>query len=1037
MLPTGQMVSIRRLIKPTRPTIYIMKKLFRWISIPVAMLTMATISMPAHATETRSIQKDATSGTRVVRKTNSQLATEKKGAVLASKMNMRKAPSRSSEMPAMYGCILYNDLFDWYTDTYLGTVPNSADAQSSMISDMVNASYGGVEVDGIYYATNYYYDEFWEEEEFTIEGYSLITGERLCSFYPKDYRLACVDETYDPTTKSVYGITFTESGNGLQLSKLSYSTSNVSAETVNAIEGNWTSIVCDNTGQLYGIRVYSTATAELYKIDKTNAKIELVGSTGLMPYYSLSGSVIDQETNRLYWLYCDQNESYMTDVNLSTGAATILYKLKNNDQIAGIVIPTSAMQSTEPAATSASLTYHDGTMTVTWNPVESSITGSPLEADKITYTVTRADGSVAAEGLTATSFSEKVDDNGSYKMHYYEVTVVYDSTNASKPSKTNLIYTGAYNPPYTSDFYFDNLSGWTVIDANGDGIMWGVYDGEDEASIGYNPYSQMNDWLISPALRLEKNKVYYVNFTAHSSGAGYPERFEVKCGKSATIEGMTTVLLKSTQVDNENPVQFTAIINPDEDGIWYIGFHGISSSNMDHLFLGNVTVESGLSKGTPDAATDLRITDLRKEKLTVEVSFRAPSFTISGNPLETLTKVEVSRNGDLVKTFENPTPGELLSFEDMPNNGTVEYSVVGYNEEGKGLPATISEFVGINLGAAPANVQIERTESVGEVIVTWNAVTKDIDGRTLTGHDVRYIVAQYENGQWNQKSEPVSELSYTYQAVSPDNQQFVQCAVFSFVDGQVGKGKESQMIPVGKPYDGIEESFANGTPKYQWGSEITGNFTYVDIFSDDFGVPAADGDNGYLGVCCPTFDDGAKIFSGLISLVDMKEPIFKFSTWNFRNSDGDIDDNIVKAYVKPVDSYVYTEIFSAEVNDICNNMGKTWGEASLDLSQYAGQVVQVQLASITEMYVYTLFDAIKVTDNIGLGAEELEAKSTSISAGRGCITVESANGENLSVVGADGIRHFNGISKGNTTINVPAGMYIVKAGNVTKKLLVK
>lgn len=1014
-----------------------MKKLLRWSVVPAAMLTMASLTMAANTPEKKSIQRDAAQVARVARKATINLAQEIKEASVVASDHIRKVASRADDMPAMYGCILYNDLFDWYTDTYLGVVPTSADAQSVMISDMVNASYGGVDVDGVYYATDYYYDEFWEEEEFTIEGYSLITGERLCSFYPNDYRLACIDETYDTTTESVYAITFTETGDGLQLSKLNYSTTNVSAETINTIDGNWTSIVCDNSGQLYGIRIYSAAPAELYKIDKTNAAVELVGNTGITPYYRLSGSVIDQETNRFYWLYCDQNESYMSEVNLSTGAATVLYKLKNNDQIAGIVISSSTMESTEPAATSATLTYTEGRMMVTWNPVKSSITGSNLDADKITYTVTRADGSLAAEGLTETSFSEEIEDTEEYTMHYYVVTVVYDNTYMSKPSQTNLLYTGAYNPPYISDFYRNGLAGWTVIDANGDGVMWGVEEGDQEASIGYNPYTQMNDWLITPALRLEKNKVYYVSFSARSSGKTYPERFEVKCGKAATIEGMTTELMKQTQVDDASPVAFTAIVNPDEDGIWYVGFHGISSSNMDHLFLGNVTVESGLSKDTPGAATDLKITDLKKEKLTVELSFNVPEHTISGKPLTSLEKVEINRNGELVKTFYRPVPGEKLSFEDMPNNGTVEYSVVAYNEEGKGLPATISEFVGINLGSAPTNVQIERTDATGEVLVTWNPITTDIDGRNLTGHDIQYIVAQYEDGTWNQKSEPISSLSFTYQAVDPENQQFVQCAVFSYVDGQIGKGKESQMIPVGKPYEGMDESFADGTPKYQWGSELTGNFTFVDIFTDEFGVPAADGDNGYLAICCPTFDDGAKIFSGLVSLENISEPSLRFYTWNFRNSDGDTDDNIVKVSVKPMDSSVYTEIFSGEVNEICGGEGKKWGEVTLSLSEYTGQVVQVQLTGITEMYVYTLFDAIRIADKTLLGTEDIAPEAISVHAGKGSITVTGAYGEQLTIVSIDGISYFNGKARSYTEINVPSGLYIVRAGNSTRKVLVK
>ncbi len=179
----------------------------------MALLAIATLSVTANTSEKKSIQRDAAQLARVARKTSANFAQEMKDASLASSKGIRKVTTRTEGKPTKYGCVVYNDLFDWYTDTYLGTVPASADAQSVMISDMVNASYGGVNVDGIYYATDYYYDEFWEEEEFIIEGYSLITEERLCYFYPDDYRLACINETYDATTNAVYGITFTEECN--------------------------------------------------------------------------------------------------------------------------------------------------------------------------------------------------------------------------------------------------------------------------------------------------------------------------------------------------------------------------------------------------------------------------------------------------------------------------------------------------------------------------------------------------------------------------------------------------------------------------------------------------------------------------------------------------------------------------------------------------------------------------------------------------------------------------------------------------------
>ena len=65
---------------------------------------------------------------------------------------------------------------------------------------------------------------------------------------------------------------------------------------------------------------------------------------------------------------------------------------------------------------------------------------------------------------------------------------------------------------------------------------------------------------------------------------------------------------------------------------------------------------------------------------TASITFQVPTTSASGAALESVESVIVKRNGTVVKTFNNPQPGEMLSFEDIVNDyGYYEYSIAGRN----------------------------------------------------------------------------------------------------------------------------------------------------------------------------------------------------------------------------------------------------------------------------------------------------------------------------------------------------------------------
>ena len=79
------------------------------------------------------------------------------------------------------------------------------------------------------------------------------------------------------------------------------------------------------------------------------------------------------------------------------------------------------------------------------------------------------------------------------------------------------------------------------------------------------------------------------------------------------------------------------------------------------------------------------------------VTFTVPATSMSGDPLTSIEKMELRRNGQIIKTFNNPTPGETLVYEDEVNDfGAYEYSLCGYNNNYVGETSKLTVIYGPN-----------------------------------------------------------------------------------------------------------------------------------------------------------------------------------------------------------------------------------------------------------------------------------------------------------------------------------------------------
>lgn len=621
-----------------------------------------------------------------------------------------------------------------------------------------------------------------------------------------------------------------------------------------------------------------------------------------------------------------------------------------------------------PAATNATLEYKDGKMLLSWLPVTGGAHGGWIDGNDVTYTVTRADGSVAVANTPLTSFSEDVAAPSTVSQTYYTVTAKSGGL-SSAPARSNSVVLGAFNPPYTSDYAKNiDLDYFTVVDGNADGKTWHVSG--SNVVIDYNQYEDMDDWLISPPLRLEAGKAYTLSFSANGYMSNAPERIEVKYGTENTAEGMTNVALEPTLITatSASPKQLECVIVPKTAGIYYIGFHGISDAYMYTLTLSNFTVKESENSGVPTAPTAFTVTPDPSGALKANVSVTAPKETVLGATIASLTKLEVSRGGEVVKTFDAPAPGAVLTFEDIVTaDAMYEYSAVAYNADGKGMAVSTSAFVGQDVPSAPMNVVVSRTATEGEALITWSPVTIDASGKAVHG-DITYTVS-YVNAAGDRKilAKNISATSYAFIAAVVDDQVFVTAEVTATSSAGTGEAGISSPTPVGTAYDYFVESFADGAPLNAWGEIKYTPDAAWQVYTEASGLVPSDGDDGFLAFYGAVRDDSAMLYSGLISLKDAENP--GLTLWMCNNATaGSANNNIFKVLVRE-NNPDWQVAYSSTVDNAVNGR-EGWNKVVINLQQFEGKDVQIALVGEVVNYRFLFVDNLQIVD---LPAVDLQA----------------------------------------------------------------
>lgn len=596
--------------------------------------------------------------------------------------------------------------------------------------------------------------------------------------------------------------------------------------------------------------------------------------------------------------------------------------------------------------------------TVSWDAVTAGVHNAYM--GNITYNVVRIAGedtTTVAASTTQTTLTDQLPVGGSMQRYHYAVRAVNDGRKYGNWTDSEGKLLGdAFDIPYLETFDTPlSADLFTIIDANNDGSTWQYDKSGRYMSVIFQTTQQMDDWLITPPIKMIKGRNYKLTFKTHGSPI-YFERIAVSMGKENTVEGMTKQIVGPTDLHSDTTL--TTQFSVADDANYYVGFHGISDPEMFKLYVDSISIEVTVLPTSP-AAPAIDAEAGAKGALKAQLTITAPTKQVNGETLKTgaLSCITLSRNGEAIHTFTNPANGATLSYEDVvPTNGTYKYIATPYSGDEPGEAAAKELFVGKDVPRAPQHLKV--IDNATSANLSWDAIDEmGVNGGYVDPAEVKTFVYDVDS-MGEMSAEPLASVSNgTQYAVSfntnEGEQQLRQWALCNA--NALGKSTFSSIsLPVGKPSElPFIESVPRGEETNKWWTNRTGGSRSTNAWTTTT-EDAADADGGSFVYKATQSNVESTLNSFKISLGNATRPMLIFS-YKLKDRSGTTNGNLQVEITTP--DGASTSVFSKSFT-----LNQVWTQELVDLSSYVGkQWIMVSFrATANEKPVTVGLDKIRI-----------------------------------------------------------------------------
>lgn len=600
-------------------------------------------------------------------------------------------------------------------------------------------------------------------------------------------------------------------------------------------------------------------------------------------------------------------EAASVDLSLADGLDKISVQVGNdNGKSPERVQYAFGGEDTPTAPTDVTLTIgNDLKANLTWTAPTIGENHGPFNSENLNYDIVRyPDRDTVAVALKGNSFSEQLPETR--ENYYYTITAHNGGGKGTATAQSNVVPAGNYYAvPYSENFYYEeNWAKFNVIDRNKDGNTWkhfipqvgdplawlsgnGVTDPETGFVATYD-----DDYLITPDIALKAGTDYKLSLNWGDDWY-YTETMNIFLTQNQSIED-STQLIADHLVLNPTPGNASYIFHVAQDGKYNVAFHANTVGSSVNIELEKIGVDLYSDFNAPDSVTSLKATAGSEGDLYNILSFNAPTKTYQGGSLNSISDIKVYRNNSLdpVHVFTNPRPGKTLNWVDTEvQQGSVTYKIVPFNENGQGLAATVTNWVGLD---APADVPTFTLKQVeGDYNPTAQATyTKVGDvgkhGGYVIPDDVTYTLKRYNeynyNDHWETVAGPTKDLSLIDNDYFAFNQAYVTYLLVAENSAGSSDGYMNSIV-IGEPYAlPYNESFPNGAVSQDpWTlyNNTDYNYAWNQVTGSGLSVKPYDKDGGMLAFNYVTANSNKEVLtSPRISLANTTSPELSFYVYH-------------------------------------------------------------------------------------------------------------------------------------------------------------
>lgn len=456
-----------------------------------------------------------------------------------------------------------------------------------------------------------------------------------------------------------------------------------------------------------------------------------------------------------------------------------------------------------------------------------------------------------------------------------------------------------------------------------------------------------NDWLITPAIKIDGTSTYHLNFNVNM---GAPSNMKVTLGTSANPEDHTVELYKFEGEHWQQGKPCDADFKVDKPGDYYIGFYAYNGLDGFYLNLFDVTVTAtGVFSAAPDSVKGLTVISGAFGAEEAVISFTAPDRSINGKVLETTLNANIYRDDELIHNAD-VQPGQQFEWKDSEvAAGTHTYVVACENEAGEGFPTSRTVYVGQDLPGVVRDFKAVVTDNGMAVDLSWKAPEAGASGGYFNPDDVTYAVLISNDGnEFYVVKDNLTQFSYKDTDIERNIDELgsgYQQEGFYYAVAAVNKagngGAEPEYVVVGEPYKlPVTETFSSPFDLNPWQSNsITGYFGFKNMHNDsDAGVYPYNGVNGFNKFYNPWGDSevDSRLISPMVDLSNAEKPVVSFFMYHWNVAD--IDPSGQNTYLAVEISEDGGETFTSLCEPImaCSDT-EGWVEHHVSLEKYKGK----------------------------------------------------------------------------------------------------